>query len=405
MKLYLTDQMQSVLKQIAKKIKVDPRYLSLYFDRKFSKPISNRETVINSGLKSKMIVYLKSAVPIPKSDICQLTERTDIYKDYLAPGETEITPEMKRVQQDFSKYSISTHFLEHRNALKPHIDFQGESSCYAFRIGNECITRFQSIALQSSFSTHRIGFLFGRINELTGKVTAHVLMEPIQTNNEDQVIIENEEDIISSVKIADMFGMRCVGMAISHQPDQKFPMTSYMVRMAAHYQNLYGEYFTTLVVMPQNENDVVIEAFQVSDAAMQIDREKLFDNSDDNYNPKIVKFKEPLNTCNVNRTEADVNILLCAVRVRLTKSKFISHSFPSPSQHPTFVDLKMHFSENDFAPTWYQLFDFNLLLFIYQKDILTLSEIQQIVNDIIKMKDIHENTMRKIRSTFEDSSD
>lgn len=399
-----SDTIKSILQQVGQKIHVDPNFLSLSFDPKFSKPISNRDTVLSARLKNKIILYLKSPKRIPKSDICKLTERTDIYKDYLAPGETEITPEMKRIQRDFSKFSISSHFIEHRNALKPHIDFQDESSCYAFRIGKECITRFQAIALQSNFSTHRIGFLFGRVNEITGKVTAHVLVEPLQENNVDQVIIKNDEDVSASVTIAKMFGMRCVGMAISHQPDQKFPMTAYMVQMAAYYQNLFGEYFTTLVVMPQNDIDVVIEAFQVSDAAMQIERENLFEGNgsfSNNDNPKIVKFKEPLDTCNVKRTEADVNLLLCAVRVRLTNSKFVSHSFPCPSQIPSFVDLERYFNANDFSPTWYLLFDFNLLLFIYEQHILTKKEIQDVVNDIIKMEDIHEETMNKIRSTFE----
>lgn len=403
LKVNLTSQMKSVLEQIGKKIRVDSKFLNLYFDPKYQNVVNSRCSVISSGLKNKMIVYLKSAVAIPKGDICKLTERTDNYKDYLAPGETDITPEMKRIQKDFSKFTISSHFIEHKNALKPHIGFQEESSCYAFRIGKECITRFQQIAFQSSFTTHRIGFLFGRINEITGKVTAHVLMEPLQENYSDHVIIKSDHDIFSAVKIAQMFDMKCVGMAISHQPDNKYPMTSYMAKMASHFQNLFGEYFTTLVVMPRNDNDVVIEAFQVSDAAMQIERENLFvDSSNDNDDPRIVKFKEPLDTCNVKREEADVNLLLCAVRVRLTNSKFVSHSFPCPSQLPTLIDMKMYFKENDYKPTWYQLFDFNLLLFMCENQILSRKEISGVISDIIEMHDIHEDVMRKIRESYED---
>lgn len=407
-KIQHASKMESLFQQIGEKIHVDPKYLSLYFDHNFNNRVPDRSTVVNSGLSDKMIVYLKSTFRIPKGEICKQTERTDKFKDYLAPGETEMTPEMARIQRDFSKFTISSHFIEHRNALKPHIDLQSESSCYAFRVGNECMTRFQSIALQSRFSNHRIGLLFGRINEITGKVTAHVLMEPSQENKADEVIIKNHEDIQSSVFIAKLFKMKCVGMAISHQPDDKFPMTSYMVRMAAHFQNLFGEYFTTLVVMPRGENDVVIEAFQVSDAAMRIDQENLFEDTNhsnnyfNNYSPKIVRFKEPLDTCNVNRTEADVNLLLCAVRVRLTKSKFISHLFPSPSQNPTNIDLKMYFHEKEFAPTWYQLFDFNLLLFIYENFILSESEIREVVDDIINMRDVPEVIMQKIYITYKD---
>ncbi|OHT12190.1 hypothetical protein TRFO_18085 [Tritrichomonas foetus] len=400
------DKMQDVLKNIGNQINIDPRFLSLYFDCKFDRMVKDRGSVLNAKIQDKSTLYLKitNSKRIEKPEnlkICSMTERTDTYKDYLGPNEKELTPEMKRVQQDFSKFTISTAFFEHKNRLLPHIDFQDESSCYAFRIGEECMKRFQSIAFQTNFSTHRIGFLFGRINETTGKVTAHVLMEPPQENNYDRVIITDNTSLDCALEIAKDFGMKCVGMAISHQTDSKYPMTSYMIEKAAYYQNLFGEYFTTLVVMPRGEEDVIIEAFQVSDAAMRCSKEKLFAETDSD---KIIKFNEPIFTCNIKQNEADVNLFLCAVRVRLTESKFLNHTFPSLSQIPSPLDLKMYFVDKEFSPTWYQMFDFNLLTYLLISRVLSKGEIDDIIARIVAKQDIQEEVMAKIHRTYSNLS-
>ena len=389
----LSQTVQEILRVVSKQVKVDPKFLSLYMDRKYQNRIPDQKTVLWAGIKNCSTIYLKITGTIPKPEICKLTEPIDVYKKYLGPNEKEMTSEMKKIRKDFGPHAVSTGFIEHRNMLKPQIDFQSESSCYAIRVGEECMKRFQAIALQSHFSTHRIGFLFGRLSEVSGKSTVHALMEPPQENFPDHVMITDEHCMDNALEISQAFGMKCVGMAISHQNDPKFPMTAYMVEMAAKYQNLFGEYFTTLVVMPVGDENMKIEAFQVSDAAMRCHKEHLFRKTD---NQKICKFTEPLFVCNVKKDEADVNLLLCAVRVRLTNSKFISHSFPSPSQNPTKLDLKLNFSEKEYTPTWYQLFDFNLLLFLKTERILSKNQVNQVIHDIIKKKDIPEETMEQI---------
>ena len=382
----------SLLKMIGEKIQVDFKHLELYSDTGFTQKIDTKKNVQNARIRSGMLLYLKVNAPLPDVPCAQMTTPIESAKDFLAEGE-QMTPEMRRIQAEFGPRAVSTAFFEHRDQLKPRIDFQDESSCYAFRIGKEAIKRFQAIAFQEQFATHRIGFLFGRVNEVTGKVTVHCMCEPEQKNFPDHVEVSPEFDISVPVEIARCFGMQCVGMMISHQADEKFPMAPYMVQLAACYQNMFSEYFTTAVVTPRGD-DVVVEAFQVSDAAMKMDKEQYFVPS---KKPNTIAFKEELVVCGVKRSEADVNLFLCAVRVRQTHSKVPCHTFPAPSEHPTMLDLKRHLEDNEYCPWWRKLFDFNLLVFLAVNDILNLeSDIPKVVTAIIHKEEIPEGYMELI---------
>ncbi|KAH0793781.1 nuclear protein localization 4 [Histomonas meleagridis] len=392
----LSDKVTTLIQGIATQLRLNPKNITLYYDQQCKKRIPQEGNVMNARLQDKQIIFLDYKGALPERPVAKMTTEIDASKKYLAEGE-EPTNEMKRIAKDFGSRAVSVSFIEHKNNLKPNIDFQEESSCYAFRVSSECIKRFQTIALQENFSTHRVIFLFGRINEITGKVTAHCSCEPPQVNKPDRFEVDATFDIDSVCQIASYFGMKCVGMAISHKPDAKFPMLEYMIKQAALYQNKFGEYFTTLIVTPIGQNDISVEAFQVSDAAMKLDKGDYFANSD---NQHVVVFKEELTVCGFKRKEADVNLLLCAVRVRQTHSKFPSHEFPSPQQEPTILDLKRYFVDHEYCPNWYALFDFNLLVFLKLNDILTLKNIQIVVNHILAKTEIPNAIMDVINNVI-----
>ena len=382
-----------LLKMISDAIKIDYKHLELFLDPSFEHKVDIRKNVLNAKIKTGKILYLKVNASLPEVSHSQMTTPIEVAKDYVAEGE-KMTPEMRRFQSEFGPRAVSVAFFEHRDSLKPRIEFQEESSCYAMRIGKEAIRRFQAIAFQEQFATHRLAFLFGRVNRITGKVTVHCSLEPEQKNFPDHVEIEPEFDISVPLEVAEAFGMECVGMAISHQPSEKFPMAPYMVQLAAYYQNLFSEYFTTVVVTPKDDN-VVVEAFQVSDAAMKMDKGHYFVPC---KKENTIAFKEELFVCGVKRSEADVNLFLCAVRVRQTHSKIPGHTFPSPSQHPRMMDLKQHLAENEYCPGWRKLFDFNLLVFLAFNEILSSSDIPIIVSAIIGKKEIPEGYMELIEA-------
>lgn len=393
LELKLEDKMQTVLQRIGGKIHVDPKYLSLYFDDKFERRINDRCSVLNARIPNKQTIYLKCNCTIPKvNKICQLTEKRDIYTNFL--NDKSLSAEQKRILSEFGPNTVTSEMIEHFNAKKPHVSFQPESSCYAFRVGIECLKRFQDTAIVTGFSTHRIGFLFGRIDEITGKVTAHAMVEPSQDNRENRVVIFNKPELEDAREIASFFGMSCVGMVISHLPNDRLPMTSYMVELAAYYQNFYGEYFTTLIVTPQSESSIQIEAFQVSDAAMKISMNDSF--LEDYDDPQNCHFKEDVYVCHEKKRECQANLFLCAVRIRETQSKFLSHQFPSMAQNPNRTDVKLYLKELECTPTWYRLFDLNLLLYLLEANILTLNEIKICVDCILQMVDIPTTIWRKI---------
>ncbi|OHT00455.1 hypothetical protein TRFO_32862 [Tritrichomonas foetus] len=398
----LSDKVLGFMEVIAKKFDIEIEKMQLFYDEPLKRPLPTTGNILNARLKKGQIIYLKYNGKLPDREICQMTTPINGADSFLDEGE-KLTNEMKNIQSTWGSRAVSVGFFEHRNRKKPIVEDQSESSCYAFRVGEEAIKRFQAIAFQERFATHRIIFLFGRINEITGKVTAHCSCEPEQVNAADHVEISPNFDISIPLSIADNFGMKCVGMAISHAADSKYPMTQYMIQLAAYYQNLFGEYFTTLVVMPQkdDESNVVIEAFQVKDSAMKMDQGQYFVPSD---NPHEIKFKEDLVVYNLKKRSCDVNFLLCAVRVRQTHSKFLSHSFPCPSQFPTNDDLKLYFRDHEYSPAWVTLFDFNLLVFLTYKDIISLEDdIPLIIASIIEKLDVSNAIMGKIQSYISNS--
>jgi hypothetical protein len=400
----LTESLSDLINRIAVTIKVHPRQITLFNDclRQQKLPWG---TLASCGLTGKQVIFMKVDGTLPPTPpLTELPARPPSAppvsaRNYLGPNETELTSEMGRFQEMWGRRAISVGFMEHRDSFKAHIERQPESSCFAIRVGEEALKRFQSLALHEEFRWHRLTFLFGRVTRLTGKITVHVACEPPQTNFPDRVEVSATPDLDTACSLARQFGMECVGMAVSHQPDAKYPMTSYMVQLAAHYQNRFGEYFTTLVVSPTGHNDVSIEAFQVSDETLRLEREAWIVPGP---KPTELNFRDEVFVCGCRKKTADVNLCLCAVRVRLTHSKFPNHNFPSPSQSPTLLDLKMHLRDNEFCPNWYQLFDFNLLLFLQTKGIFSASEIEgEIIPNLLAQEDIPQPLMAKIEHRLE----
>ena len=393
----LSDQVTSIIRQISEKLDIDPRLIVIYYDEPLTKPIPTTGNIANARLSNGQFIYAKILTKLPDVPVATMTKPIDVHDKFLEPGE-EMSPQLKRLRADYGTRTVTPAFLEHRESLKPSITQQDESSCYAIRVGDEAFKRFRLVALQTGFATHRICFLFGRINTITGKVTVHAGCEPQQSNFADHVEISPQFDPTIPLEIASQFGMQCVGMAISHQTVNNRPMAPYMVRLAAQYQNLFGEYFTTIVVTPMGDGDVNVEAFQVTDAAMKLDMQSYFV---DNDSPDDVYCKEPIKVFEKKVDHYDYKLLLVGVRIRGRKSKIPFHSFPFPSNFPSLIDLKRHFEDNEFCPSWYKLFDFNLLIFLVNSNILSLeNDIPQVISSIIAKEDVPDRIMTKITNAI-----
>ena len=146
-----------------------------------------------------------------------------------------------------------------------------------------------------------------------------------------------------------------------------------------------------------------MEAYQATDAAMKLDQGQYFAPSDDphqwNFTIDILNqyYKKYCNYCNVN-------FLLTAVRIKETESKFPSHDFPSPSQYPTAIDFVAYMKNKESFPTWLQLFDFNLLVYLVNNGIISENDLPIAVDSIIKMKDIPSRIMSGITAYLRENS-
>ena len=393
----LTLPVKKLIEEISKETTVDPKQITLYLDQKFTQPIDPTKVVVNAKIKKGMIIYMKVDGPLPDVKFGQSVLPLDVRAHFLGDQTNMPSLELQKAKEMGARV-VTPALFEHREKLQPHFTYQKESSCFAIRLGLEAINRFQKIAFQDNFKNHRIIFLFGRINEITGKVTVHVGMEPPQKNYADHVEIDPNFKMENPLAIAHAFGMECVGMAISHPCSSKnHPMTEYMVKLAAHYQNEFTEYFTTVTVTPTHQNGVdsiEVQGFQVNDATMKIDKAGIFEQSQD---PNMMQFNTEVKFQHRPVKQLDTNLALCAVRIRSAKSHFPSNAFPSPSVHPTDVDLRQYINDNQYCPPWRQLFDFNLLVYLVQSNILPPMLINQVVKQIIDKKQIDKNVMSNLQ--------
>ncbi|KAK8895808.1 hypothetical protein M9Y10_013693 [Tritrichomonas musculus] len=403
----LSDQVKDFVKIAAESFHLDPNKTRLYLDHNFNTPINDSGHFLRANIPNinrNPVVYIKYSGELPKVETCSLTSYSN-GADKIIGKDDNKTEEIKNFQAQWGDRAVGASFFEYKKRKLPVIDEQADSSCYKIRVGKEALRRFQAIAFNENFASHRITFLFGRINKITGTITVHCSCEPEQTNYPDHVEISPDFDISIPLLISDYFGMECVGIAISHAADLHYPMTQYMVQLAAYYQNFFSEYFTTLVVTPDPKDDsnVQMEAFQVTDAAMKLDQGQYFSPSD---NPHEVNFTEEiLNSVQNKRCKScNVNILLTAVRIKQTESKFPSHEFPSPSQYPGPLDFVAYMNNKESFPTWMQLFDFNLLVYLVYNNIISENDVGSVVEAIIKMKDIPPRIMTQIDTFLKESS-
>lgn len=384
-----TDKLYLLREKISQKIQVKPENIIIKTPKNIQTTTSSslKLTVASSGITDHSIIDVFVKEKLPDTPICKMGIPVNYQEQYYQSNEKDDFF-LKKIQSLYGPRVVTTSLIEHFDNLKPQINYQEESSTYAIRVSEESLSRFR--VLSGNFSVHMLIFLFGRINKISGKVTVHTSIAPQQINYADHVEIDPSyfqlEKIVLS--IAKELGMECVGMAVSHPCKKNYPIPPYLARMMAKFQNLFGEYFTTLSCHPDenNSNVQVFEAFQVSDAAMKIDARGYF--LDKDPSPTEVGLTEPLKVDSIKKSQFDVNWLLVSTRVRYTKSKIPLHSFPWPNSHPTLLDLKNHLDENNYCPLWYTLFDFSLLIFLESSLILNKDQMKILIRSILTMNEI-----------------
>ena len=389
-----------LISDISRSIKVDPVYIKLFKNLSkslsFSDKIEKNRTIEQNNIHKGDIIYMQvDRDQIPKNiPVAQMAMKNDIIDEFVKPGE-KIPETVKNIRKEYGTRVITSAFYDMKERGIPQIIEQTESSCYAIRVAEEALKRFQVLAIQSNFDKHRVMFLFGRLDEISGKITIHCSLEPPQKNFEDHFEISPNFQDLTTVEVAKCFGMKLLGMCVSHKGPSKLPLPSYLLRLAAKYQNIYGEYFTTLIMTPRGQSNIEVEAFQVCDAVVNLTKLKLIDDTQNN-DPSKIFFKQEIRVFEKKMKSCNVNLCLCAVRIRKTQSKFPSHSFPTLSANPTKKDLVMHFKDNEFCPSWRKFFDFNLLVYLHVYHALPFSHIKIIIDCIIAMSDVPKQILDEV---------
>jgi hypothetical protein len=385
----------ALTQKISEIIKIKPMYCVLYRsmnNSEFIDKIRGPLTLEQEGIKNGDIIFLNvTNMSLVSKDIqvAQMAMKSDVIDEYVKDGE-KIPESLKSIRREFGNRIITGSMHELRESTIPQIIYQTETSCYAIRVSDEALIRFQTIALQENFKNHRVIFLFGCADETTGKTTIHCGMEPPQRNFEDHFEISDEFDDYFLIKIARLFGMRFLGMAVSHGGSDRLPMPSYLIRIAAKYQNRYGELFTTLVLLPHRTNDIEVVAYQITDAVVNLSKMGLLTDDPDpqNIHFKVDKQVRGVRVFGKLMQKCDVNLCICSVRIRKTHSKIPSHCFPSLNANPTKIDVQNYFKDNSNCPIWRRFFDFNLIVYLVYSQAINIDCAERVVKCIIKMEDI-----------------
>ena len=402
-----------LLFEVSQKIKVAQRscklYRSLSPKSTYIDELNQNSTVEEENIKKGDIIYLDvSKEKLPQNvPVGQHVMKYDVI-DEFKPKDEKIPETVRNVRCTFGKRVISSAFYDMKERGIPAIIYQLESSCYAFRVAQEAIQRFQYISLQDHCAVHRVLLLFGRLNEETGKVSIHCSVQPPQKNFADHFEINSNFNMTLCLEIANMFGMKLLGMAVSHpyikEPNKEranIPLPAYLIELAAKFQELFGEYFTTLVCTPFGNDLMNIEAFQVTDAVVKLTQLNLIDEEKSKETKDFCKiyFKQDIRVFEQKKRWCHVNLCICAVRIRKIQSKIPSHDFPTLAAEPSETDVQKYFKNNELCPSWRRFFDFNLLVYLALTGI-ELSTMRKIVNSIVKMEDIPKYILDQIGSKF-----
>jgi hypothetical protein len=399
--------MAEIYASIAEEIGVPPDKITIWRHQDYEEryaadpnyaPVPRTGNFANARLKPDQVLFMEVLVPLPEQPIATSVQAADQTAAFLAKTEKP-TQGMLAVTSVFGAHAIGVAHLEHRDLHKPHITRQEVSSCYAIRVSFDVLRPLIAVAFGEGFQNHRIAYLFGRKQVITGKVAVHWAFIPQQNAGPEMVEVAEQEQLSVPRAIAQHFGMELVGCAVTRPYTDILPFRPYLIKLAARHQ-LANEHFATLVIMPIEGGKTAIDAYQVSDAAMKLVGDGYLV---DTEKPDALAFKEDLKFCQFRRREiadSDLNLLLVPIRVRHPNRTRIAERkdhFPPLSLGATPLDLARYLTDNEYAPDWHRLFDFDLLTYLVEKRAVTIeSELPVLVDAIIKKKEVPREIMRKV---------
>ncbi|KAK9756203.1 hypothetical protein RND81_01G080500 [Saponaria officinalis] len=234
-------------------------------------------------------------------------------------GEREIvTPVSARVTPAGSFGKKMT--MDDLIAKQMRVTRQEQPHCEMVSFDRDAANNFQHYVNEAlAFAVKRGGFMYGRVEEETGKVEVDFIYEPPQVGKEDALILmrnSEEEKIVDA--IASGLGMRRVGFIFTQsvgQDKDDYTMSSFEVAQAVelHAESGLKEWVTALVKL--DNGDVHFEAFQLSDMCVRLFKEGWFDLEGGQVDPKVSRMKKDVIVGGKDVKEVDNDFFLVLVKI------------------------------------------------------------------------------------------
>lgn len=282
---------------------------ALYSDPRFTRPF------VFSNANHGDVVFIKgTAVPEPTPKPAQASSSTDKLEEDPVPETKKSTAngrpgpgprcrhgprgmcehcmpkEDKRARAEaelrrHGNKGSSIAVIEALEALKFRISPQQEPHASAAAINSDAAHAFQAYLAETGFTQQRIGICYGTVDD-ENTTNVHTVYEPPQRGDADAyAMVEGEEagDMTERAdRLADMLGLRRVGIVISARP-RKCILSAmdvvYAAQMIAALPEGQRKSFIIFVVTTAETGETLFEAYQISDLAVEIYQAEVFEDA------------------------------------------------------------------------------------------------------------------------------
>lgn len=316
--------------------------------------------------------------PLPKPDLPKLNSNCKPHCftgrgmcEHCVPKEDKHArhkAEIRRWQGKGSSLAV----MEALEALKTKISPQANAHAAAAAVNNDAAQAFQAYLATTGFSQQRMGYCYGSVDEDNNTVV-HTIYEPPQCGDASSyTVVEGEEagDISDRAnKVAELLGMNFVGIAFSAGPRKSILSGKDVVfaaRMASQLSPELQQAFVVLIVTTTEAGETVFEAYQISDLAMELYNEDIFEEiSKQKPNGGRVMCKSDVLVEGKDARKVHTEFFLLNIPIKSSES-WIRTVFPVENrdvapQSP--ADMK-RIIDDETIPYEKRLADFHLLLFL-----------------------------------------
>lgn len=311
-----------------------------------------------------------------------------------------------RYRAELTKWNgrgMSIAVMEAREALKAQVKPQAEPHASAACVDSSAANAFQAYLGACGFSQHRFGVCFGTVTP-SNDVEVHAIHEPPQQGDDDAYALnESEEAHTRAHKLAQLLGLRPVGIVFSAR-QRKAVLSGRDVVIAARYAStLSPEERKTFIVMKvgvvSEAGETAFEAYQISDLAIELYEKDVFapEEKQKPNSGKVLCAKEVI-VEGRDTKKVHTEFFLNNIPIKTLES-WLQCKFPIENRElrpQRGADIAASTSNSE-EPYWKRLSDFHLLLYLAGTFGID-TDMPAVVSAIREHKDVEEGYRLMIQS-------